>query len=57
MTEDAKLVKKLINYPEDLVEKIETYRYENKIPTFTAAVIELLSDRLEEINNKEEPAE
>lgn len=57
MTDDNKLIKKLINYPENLVERIETYRFDNRIPTFSAAVIELLTERLDEIDNKEEPAE
>lgn len=57
MTDDNKLIKKLINYPENLVERIETYRFDNRIPTFSATVIKLLTDRLDEIVNKEEPAE
>lgn len=57
MADNVKLVKKLINYPEDLVEQIETYRFDKRIQTFSAAVIELLTDRLDEINNKEEPTE
>ncbi len=57
MTDDNKLIKKLINYPENLVERIETYRFDNRIQTFSAAVIELLTERLDEIDNKEEPAE
>lgn len=57
MTDDNKLIKKLINYPESLVERIETYRFDNRIQTFSAAVIELLTERLDEIDNKEEPAE
>ena len=57
MADDNKLIKKLINYPENLVERIETYRFDNRIPTFSAAVIELLTERLDEIDNKEEPAE
>lgn len=57
MTADNKLIKKLINYPEDLVERIETYRFDNRIQTFSAAVIELLTDRLDEIDNEKEPAE
>lgn len=56
MVEEAKLVKKLINYPDHIVEQVEDYRYENRLPNFSAAVIELIQKGLE-ASKKEEPAE
>lgn len=37
-----KPVKKVMNLPEDLIEKIEEFQKENYINNFTAAVIELI---------------
>lgn len=56
MSEEPKLVKKLINYPDHIVEQVEDYRYENRLPNFSAAVMELIQKGLE-ASNKEEPAE
>lgn len=39
-------IQKLIRFPKDLVEAIETYQGKNGIATFTASVLELLRKAL-----------
>ncbi|GAB2320061.1 hypothetical protein IRB23SM22_23280 [Alkalibacterium sp. s-m-22] len=39
-------IQKLIRFPKDLVEAIETYQEKNSIATFTASVLELLRKAL-----------
>ena len=39
-------IQKLIRFPKDLVEAIETYQDKNGIATFTASVLELLRKSL-----------
>ncbi len=56
MVEDVKLIKKLINYPDYIVEQVEDYRYEKRLPNFSAAVIELIQKGLD-ASKQEKPSE
>lgn len=53
MADETKLIKKLINYPESIVNQVEDYRFENRLPNFSAAVIELIQKGLEASKQKE----
>lgn len=43
----SELKKKLIRFPVELIEDIETYQHENRIPNFTQTVLTLLKKVLE----------
>ena len=45
-----KKVKKVISFPEEMVEQIKEFKEENFITTFTGAVIELIRRGLEYSN-------
>ncbi|WP_373815564.1 hypothetical protein [Jeotgalibaca porci] len=55
MTE-RKLVKKLLNFPNDLIDRIEDYQFQERKANFTAAVMDLIEEQLNIYENKE-PAE
>ena len=45
----------LVTTPNDLKEEIENYQFDNRLPSRTAAIVELIRKGLD-INNDKEPA-
>lgn len=45
--EKTELTKILIRFPEDLLEEIETYRFENRVTNRTQAILDLIKKGLE----------
>ncbi|MGE6488529.1 hypothetical protein [Paenisporosarcina sp. NPDC076898] len=52
MSEKNEITKILVGFPEDILNEIETYRFENRIPNRTQAILELIKQGL-----KKEPTE
>lgn len=50
------LKKKLLNFPTELIKRIENYQFETRKDTFTAAVMSLLDEALTKYE-KEKPSE
>lgn len=45
--EKNEITKILVSFPNELIENIETYRFENRIPNRTQAILELIKFGLE----------
>ncbi len=55
---DRRLVKKLLNFPDELIVRIEDYQFQERKPSFTAAVMELIEEQLNVYETKtKEPTE
>ena len=55
---ERRLVKKLLNFPDDLIDRIEDYQFQERKPNFTAAVMELIEEQLKIYETKtKEPTE
>ena len=55
---DRRLVKKLLNFPDDLINRIEDYQFQERKPNFTAAVMDLIEEQLNVYETKaKEPTE
>lgn len=55
---NRRLVKKLMNFPNDLINRIEDYQFQERKPSFTAAVMELIEKQLNIYETKaKEPTE
>lgn len=50
--EKTEITKILVSFPNDLVEDIETYRFDNRIPNRTQAILELIKNGLEKEGSK-----
>lgn len=53
---ENELKKKLLNFPTNLIDRIEDYQFETRKPNFTAAVMELLEKALAQ-HETEKPTE